>query len=234
MMNILGDEVRHKQLFLDQLCAAWSSEYRQRGGAVYCGKGCSGCCSLVVNCTFPEAALVAAALTEDQLIRLRCRVQQMQIVAERSGSLKEWLAAYREQIGSCPFLDEAGACSMYLLRPLSCRSLVSTKEAFWCSTDFSNLTGEEKLIFMESLDSSTVAFPTHYAATPQEIGRELEEACLHQMETVYGFSIVGSLLWLVWLESEYALGSKLSDGSEAIRQYLNSRKLLNNFLVVIN
>ena len=228
------EEIRQKQLFFDQFCAAWSSEYRQRGGTLYCGRGCSGCCSLVVNSTFPEAALVAASLTKEQITDLYNRIPRIQATAKSADSLKEWLSGYREQSGPCPFLAETGACSIYQNRPLSCRSLLSTKEPLWCSTDFSALSGQEKQVFMESLDRSAVAFPTHYAATPQEIGRELEEAILRQMETVYNFSIVGSFLWLVWLELEHSLSTRLSDGSEAVQDYLSSQDLHNRFLVVIS
>ncbi len=228
------NRTKERQYCLDQLCTAWSSEYRQRGGTVYCGKGCGGCCSLVVNCTFPEAALVAAALTDEQVSRLEKRVPLIQAVAEAADSLRGWLAAYREQAGACPFLDETGACSIYPVRPFSCRSLLSTREPDWCAADFTALTSQEKQLFMEGLDRSAVAFPTHYAATPQEIGRELEEASLRQMEAVFGFSLVGVLPWLVWLEREHSLSSLLPQGRESVEGYLNSCGLMNPFLVIIS
>lgn len=87
---------------------------------------------------------------------------------------------------------------------------------------------------MESLDQSAVAFPTHYAATPQEIGQELEEATLRHMETVYGFSLLGSLPWLVWLEQEYQLSSRLSDGRDAVQNFLKAEEINNPFLVVLS
>jgi len=176
---------------------------------------------------------VAASLTEEQITLLRSRAQLIQTTAKHSGSLKEWLSFYRDQSGPCPFLDGSGACSIYPVRPLSCRSLLSTKESNWCSTDFSDLNSQEKQSFMKSLDRSAVAFPTHYAATPQEIGRELEESNLRLMETVYGFSIAGSFLWLVWLELEHSLSTLLSDGSKPVQDYLSARGLDNRFLVVI-
>lgn len=176
---------------------------------------------------------MAASLTQDQVTALYGRVQLIHTIAKRSDSLKEWLSDYREQSEPCPFLDEAGTCSIYQIRPFSCRSLLSTKELHWCSTDFSALNQHEKQDFMESLDRSAVAFPTHYAATPQELGRELEEAILRQMETVYGLSVVGSFLWLVWLELEHTLSARLSGGSEAVQDYLSSRGLCNRFLGVV-
>lgn len=232
-MNRLIPEVQQRQDCLDQLCASWTTEYRQRGGAIHCGKGCSGCCSLVVNCTFPEAVLIASALSSSQAEQVQSRAVVLQSIATQASSLKEWLSCYRQQAGSCPFLDQAGACGIYPVRPLSCRSLLATQAPHWCSTDFSALSSPEKQQFMESLDQSAVTFPTHYASTPQEIGRELEEATLRQMETVYDFAILGSLPWLVWLELEYGLSSRLPGGRQEVHNYLESQGLLNHFLVVI-
>ncbi|MCE1227763.1 MAG: YkgJ family cysteine cluster protein [Geobacteraceae bacterium] len=233
MMNQLIDDLRQRQLFFDQLCTAWSSEYRQRGGAIHCGKGCSGCCSLVVNCTFPEALLVARTLNQQQQEQLQAQIPRIQKAATSSASLKEWLRTYRSEAGPCPFLNPDGACGIYASRPLSCRSLLATKEPDWCIADFASLGSQEKQAFMESLDRSAVSFPTHYAATPQEIGRELEEATLKQMETVYGFSIIGSLPWLVWIEREYQLSNRLSSGRDGVQDFLTAEGITNPFLIVL-
>jgi len=233
MMNQLIDDLRQRQLFFDQLCTAWSSEYRQRGGAIHCGKGCSGCCSLVVNCSFPEAMLVANMLDQQQQKRLKAQMPRIQKAAASSASLKEWLRGYRSEAGPCPFLNPDGACGVYAVRPLSCRSLLATKEPDWCIADFAALGSQEKQAFMESLDRSAVAFPTHYAATPQEVGQELEEATLKQMETVYGFSLLGALPWLVWLELEHQLSRRLAGGPDAVQEYLAAEGLANPFLIVL-
>ncbi len=226
-------EVRQRQLLLDQLCSAWSSEQRQRGAALYCAKGCSGCCSLAVNCTFPEAVLVASTLDSRQQERLRQRAPLLYRTASAAHDLKGWLTGYRSQAGPCPFLEEDGACGIYAVRPLSCRALLATKAPRWCTTDFSSLTPEEKQAFMASLDRSVAAFPTHYAATTQEIGRELEEATLRQMEGQYGFALVGLLPWLVWLECEQGLSSRLAEGAELLQEYLTDKGLDNPFLLAL-
>lgn len=232
-MNQLINDLRQRLLFFDQLCTAWSSEYRQRGGAIHCGKGCSGCCSLVVNCTFPEAILVANTLDQQQQKQLQAKIPRIQEAAARSASLKEWLRGYRSEAGPCPFLTPDGACGVYAVRPLSCRSLLATKEPDWCIADFVSLDSQEKQTFMESLDRSAVAFPTHYAATPQEIGQDLEEATLKQMEIVYGFSIIGSLPWLVWLERNYQLSKRLSGGRDAVQDFLTAEGISNPFLIIL-
>lgn len=231
-LSDLFEELQQRQLFLDQFCSAWSSEYRQRGGTVYCGKGCSGCCTLVVNCTLFEALPIAAACSASQQQQLQELAPRLKSTADSCGSLKEWLSAYRSQLGPCPFLAPDGSCSVYHVRPLSCRSLLATCSPDWCTTDFSSLSSEEKQSFMAGLDRSAVAFPTHYAATTQEIGRELEEATLRQMESIYGFSLVGCLPWLVWLEQEHRISKLLAAGEETVRHYLEQNDLTNRFLIM--
>ena len=233
MIHQLIDESRQKQSFFDQFCAAWCAEYRQRQGTIFCGKGCSGCCSLVVNCTFPEALLVAQSLTEEQRQLLRSRAEALKETADQSGSLKDWLSSYRQRIGACLFLDQNGACSIYQIRPLSCRSLISTKEPGWCTTDFSTLNSEEKQAFMASLDRSAVSFPTHYAATPQELGQELEAATLQRMDDTFGFSLLGCLPWLVWIEQEYRISDSLGKGRGAVVSQLKENGLINPFMIIV-
>lgn len=232
--NELTAAVQQKQLFLDQLNAAWTAEYRQRGGTIHCAKGCKGCCSLVVNCTAPEALAIAAVLTPLQRTRLYQQIPLLLTAATRASSLKEWLGAYRDQAGPCPFLDPDGSCGIYQVRPLSCRSLLSTKLPDWCTTDFSTLSAVDKQAFMEELDRSVVAFPTHYAATPQEIGQELESACLREMEATYGYSLLGNLPWLVWLTLEHRLAELLDFGASALQQRLSAAGLLNPYLLLIS
>ncbi len=229
-----SDEIRQKLLFFDQFCDAWSSEYRLRGGTIHCGKGCSGCCSLVVNCTGPEAALVADRLTASQTSRLQAQIPLIQDCADRASSLKEWLSSYRQQAGPCPFLEQDGSCGIYQMRPISCRSLIATKGSQWCTTDFAALTATEKQAFMEDLDRSVVAFPTHYAATPQEMGQELELAILRAMERRYGYSLLGNLPWLVWLIHKHGAEQLLTTDAETVGHLLAAQGACSSYLTSIS
>lgn len=232
--DTLLNDVRQRQQCLDQLIAAWMSEYRQRGGTIHCGRGCRNCCGLVVNCTVLEAVAIARQLTPVQRTRLTACIPKLRACAEQADSLKEWLSSYRDQAGPCPFLNEDGSCGIYPLRPLSCRAVLATKEPGWCGTDFSTLTAEDKQAFINSLDRSVVAFPTHYAATPQEIGQELEQASLKALEVRYGFSLQGNLPWLVWLVLEHRLEELLPAGATALQQQLGSAGLLNPYLLLLH
>lgn len=226
--------VRQKQECFDQFCGAWLSEYRQRGGSIHCAKGCSGCCRLVVNCTVNEAIAIARVVTPEQQARLQGAIPTIQAAAQRAGSLKEWLKSYRDQAGPCPLLEQDGSCGVYDVRPLSCRALLSTREPHWCTADFGALSPEHKLLFMEQLDRSVVAFPTHYAATPQELAQELERADLREMEQDCGFSLLGNLPWLVWLAREHRLDELLTSGALAVRSYLTEHGLDSPYLTVVS
>lgn len=226
--------VRQKQECFDQFCGAWLSEYRQRGGSIYCGKGCSGCCRLVVNCTATEAIAIARVVTPEQQARLQAAIPVIAKCAQEAGSLKDWLKSYRDQAGPCPFLEQDGSCGVYQQRPLSCRSLLSTREPHWCTADFGALSHEQKQQFMEQLDRSVVAFPTHYAATLQELAQELELAHLREMEQDYGCSLLGNLPWLVWLALEHQLDELLMSGGAAVRSYLAEHGLDSPYLSVVS
>jgi len=225
--------VRQKQVFFDQFCGAWLNEYRQQGGNIHCGRGCSGCCRLVVNCTADEARAIADVVTPEQTLRLQAAIPVIQKCAQQAGSLKDWLKSYRDQAGPCPFIEQDGSCGVYQLRPLSCRSLLSTKEPHWCSTDFATLSSAEKQHYLECLDRSVVAFPTHYAATPQELAQELELAHLREMDQDCGCSLLGNLPWLVWLALEHRLDELLTAGADGVRSYLTAHGLDSPYLAVV-
>lgn len=232
-LDVMMEEIEQRQQFFDQFCAAWWTEYRLKGGQIYCANGCSGCCSLVVNCSLPEALRVAGALGRQHYTRLAEWAGTVLPLADQANNLKNWLSGYRQAGIRCPFLDESGSCSVYRVRPLSCRSLLATREPVWCTTDFSALSADQKQAFMAELDRSSVAFPTHYAATPQELGQELEEATLRQMESVYGFSMLGCLPWLVWAELQHGISSWLQEGRESVEKRLQDQGLLQTFLAVL-
>ena len=213
--QLLLEQVKQQQMFLEMLAHSWVADYRAGGGQVYCGKGCRNCCSLAVHTGFAEALAVARSLNR----------AQADAVAEYAGRLKELLqgvdglAAYlrlhRTEIGFCPFLDQAGACGIYPVRPLSCRSLISTRESVWCGADFSRISPEEREAFLAGLDRQVVAFPSHYAASLQESGRELEDATAQRMRALLGFALYGNLGVLVHLCLSHGLADSCLKGADA-------------------
>ncbi|HEX5773210.1 MAG TPA: zinc/iron-chelating domain-containing protein, partial [Geomobilimonas sp.] len=71
MWQPLIDAVREQQTIFDREIASWADRYRRAGGKLFCDKGCSNCCTLAVNCTFPEAVRISANLSEPRTARVR-------------------------------------------------------------------------------------------------------------------------------------------------------------------
>ncbi len=201
---------------------------------IYCQKGCPNCCSLVVNCSFPEAAAIASLLSTGQRESISALATRIQDLAKSCPSLKDFLRLYRDTVGSCIFLDsQSQACSIYSERPLSCRALLSSRPSAWCGVDFSSLHPLEKTAFLSSLDRNIVNFPTHYLAAPQELASELETDLIWSMQQQCGYGLSGNLIYQVWLEMEHTLSNKLKTGDFDLIDYLNQHQIFHPLLLQI-
>lgn len=209
----LLDLVKQQQVFLGMFVRSWTDDYRSTGAAIFCGKGCSNCCSLAVHTGFAEALAVAGILDEGQGRAVEEYAVRLRDLLRGVTELKEYLRLHRQVMRSCPFLNGAGECSVYGARPLSCRSLISTRESTWCGTDFSSITSEQRDAFLAGLDRKVVAFPSHYVAVLQESGKELEEAGAKRMRELLGFSIYGNLGVLVHLCRNHGLAEACLEGA---------------------
>jgi Fe-S-cluster containining protein len=230
----LLEELELQRACLEMMNSAWTAEYRARGGRIFCDRGCRACCSLTVNCTLTEAVSLSATLTDTQADAV---ASYALLLRERSAvvtDLKEYLRMQRRDMGWCPLLNGEGACGAYAVRPLSCRSLLSTRENRWCGVDFAELTSAEKEAYLATLDRSVVAFPLHYAASPQETGGELETRGLALMRERFGCSVYGTMPVLVHLVRVCALAEALADGPTATRELINGSGFGQPFLVEVS
>ncbi|HEY6009406.1 MAG TPA: YkgJ family cysteine cluster protein, partial [Geobacteraceae bacterium] len=193
MWQELTAEIRAGQTFLEMGVRSWMTEYAARGGKIFCGRGCSDCCTLAVNVPFSETLAIAALLTDLQAARLAAHVERLIRLPTAAADMKNYLRRHRQELGPCPFLDADGACSVYAVRPCACRALLATRESRWCAMDFATLTSAEKEAFVAGLDRNVVDFPMHYAAYPREFGQEMEATAARRMTETFGFSLYGSL-----------------------------------------
>jgi len=212
-INRLLDQVKQQQAFLEMFVRSWVDDYRSDGGAVFCGKGCRNCCSLAVHTGFVEALAVARRLDEGQGRRVEAYAVKLRDLVQGVGELPEYLRLHRQEMGFCPLLDEDGACGVYPVRPLTCRSLISTRESAWCGADFSKVAPAERDAFIAGLDKKVVAFPSHYVAVLQESGKELEDVGAQQMRALLGFALYGNLGVLVHLCRNHGLAEACLQGS---------------------
>jgi Fe-S-cluster containining protein len=225
---LLNDLNRDRQQ-LDQQTAGLAAG---DGYQIYCQSGCSNCCSLAVNCAFPEVVALAQTLTAAQRQQLNAKLPLLRQVSRQAPDFKGFLRLFRQQLGGCPFLDsESAACSIYPGRPLSCRALLSTRNSSWCAVDFAELHPQERDAFLSSLDPAVVAFPSHYLAAGQELGLAYEGALLASMREAFGFSLSGNFLYQLWLELELSLSEIIPQGFAVTRQFLEQRALDLPFLL---
>ena len=223
-----------EHLQLERFTNNWLTSYRSIGKDIYCRKGCSGCCNLAVHATYPEAVLVAGELNREHTDKLRDYVSRLKTVLPQLSSMKDYLETHRRELGTCPFLDAEGSCSIYSIRPLSCRALLSTRPAAWCTVDFSELSEWDKQAYESSLDRHIVAWPTHYVAATQDFAHELENCLLESMKKSGSWRMSGNFAVMVWLEqqahlSEQPLITRQQVHDILLEKELDSQLVLNLF-----
>ena len=220
---------RHDQF--DKFINDWLSNHHASGKTIYCREGCSGCCHLAVHATYPEAVAVANILPEPQIKSLSDYIERLITVLPELTDLKSYLKRHRQSLGPCPFLDTQGSCSIYSTRPLSCRALLSTRPAAWCTVDFSELGHWDKQAYESSLDRHVVAWPTHYVAATQDFGQELENTLLESMQRTTGWSLSGNFAVMVWLEKNIQLSKHNAATTQQVRNLLTASGLDNHLLL---
>jgi len=203
------------------------------GLRIHCAAGCSGCCTLNVNATLPEAAVVAASLAEPQWARVDSYLSRLRAALAEAPSFKEFLRRHRSLAGPCPFLGDDGHCTIYPQRPLACRALLSSRDRDWCAIDFSTLHPGERQAFMSSLDPALVAFPTHYLAAPQDLARSLEEELETEAIRCCGYSLTGNLPLLVRLCGQAQQAGALPPERPLLQRLLAVSGLAHPFLVTL-
>jgi Fe-S-cluster containining protein len=194
---------QHQQF--DRFARQWLADYHTTGRTIYCQAGCSGCCSLVVHTTFPEAMRIAQQLTTDQERQLALYLERLRRAVPHLSSMKSYLRSHRSQLGACPLLDSAGRCTVYPERPLSCRALLSTRPSAWCVADLSRLDPWDKRAYQAGLDRQVVTWPTHFVAATRDLAEELERQILETMRAETGWSLWGNLAVLIGLARAFLL-----------------------------
>ena len=220
---------QHNQF--EKFANEWRTNYRASGKTIYCRENCAGCCHLAVHATYPEAVAVAEDLTEPQRRNLSDYVERLKSALPELTSLRCYLKTHRQGLGPCPFLDTQGSCTIYAIRPLSCRALLSTRPAAWCTVDFSELDHWDKQAYESSLDRQVVAWPTHYVAATQDFGQELENTLLESMQQKKGWLLSGNFAVMVWLEKNTQLSRLNVTTTGQVHDILAAHGLNNHLLL---
>jgi hypothetical protein len=186
---------------------------------------------LAVHAAFPEAAAIAGQLYQQQTIQLSAYIGRLKQTLKTVNDLKSYLKSHRQTIGPCPFLDAQNNCTIYPVRPLSCRALLSTRPADWCTVDFSDLDKWDKQAYESGLDRQVVSWPTHFVAATQVFGRALEDQLLETMLEQKGWALTGNLAAMVWLEQKYRLSHRGTMTTQSLRNILATEGFDHDFLL---
>lgn len=120
----------------------------------YCA-GCFTCCDMAIDVTWHEALHAAAQATPEQLAAHRGRAERVVALAHRCQGERQFVVAYRQEAGMCPFLQPGGLCGVYAARPGACRNTYSSRESRYCASDMEvNLTPDERAEYLQTNQAS--------------------------------------------------------------------------------
>ncbi len=124
---------------------AWHRRMRMK---LACAPGCGTCCAVHVALLIPEAIGIASFL------RRRLAEEGGRYLRERLDDVSSrvrWVdAEERNRLGiPCAFLDARGRCSIYPVRPLTCRSITSTDAELCRRALNASFLDEEEPILMD-------------------------------------------------------------------------------------
>ncbi len=133
VLQVCNEDFDAENADLAKACAAQGQPY-------VCSESCVGCCHQMVLCTLFEGWLLDAFLRENAAAKAHF-LAQWEPWYERSKPINEsylrWGRAYygegkddkshsrEDYYIPCPFLDAAGQCVVYAVRPYACRSAVA-------------------------------------------------------------------------------------------------------------
>jgi len=113
--------IRAAYLVLDQL----TIEEVEDGHV--CQKGCSACCNQMIFCSSMEIAEIMVQIKKIPRERRSKLIERLKVAAREwqdhpSAAGEDQLDVAAKWMGMpCPFLDEAGVCTIYEARPIDCR-----------------------------------------------------------------------------------------------------------------
>jgi len=135
---------------------------------IACAAGCGTCCAVNVAVLFPEAVAIAVYLRAHLTGSARNKqLGRLEELARLVSGLEDEERLFMQR--SCAFLDENGACLIYPVRPLLCRSVTSTDPESCRQAMVAPIFGEGAPVLMNLLQKNL--FETAFAA----LGEALQE-----------------------------------------------------------
>lgn len=119
---------------------------------IACGPGCSTCCVVNVSTLIPEGIAIAGYLQSQGGATVQATKERLEDLWREVRGLDDEDRLYMRR--PCAFLDQGGACGIYPLRPLLCRSISSTDAQNCRDALSSRIFGEEIAILMHQFQQN--------------------------------------------------------------------------------
>jgi uncharacterized protein len=118
---VQGSRIADKKRQLYDIYNRFEEEAHEYSKNALCRKGCSLCCTFMgnVDVTTLEGVIILERMTtlpRQETSRLSSRIETNRVEKERGRK------------SPCPFIDDHCACSIYDVRPFSCRQLYSLRQ----------------------------------------------------------------------------------------------------------
>ena len=161
-MGKLRRHLRQLEAFqtkVDRHMATQIAEHADETGVPSCRKGCSNCCQQVVWAELLEAQQIADRFPK-QVERARPKLEaQAALVDGMPDDPKLVARAWWEAQQWCAFLGSDGLCTIYPVRPMTCRVHFVTSHPSLCGRDPKDPTGPSYTINMLDAGGTRLGAP---------------------------------------------------------------------------
>ncbi|MVN86161.1 YkgJ family cysteine cluster protein [Deinococcus sp. HMF7620] len=178
---------------------SWLTGYAQRGGRVFCGAGCSACCTMPIRVSLAEALLMARAVDEAQASAVETHARAAVQNARTARDDDEYVRRHRLELGFCPILDrETGSCSRYEARPTRCRDTYSAFPAHYCEAEtWERMSRREQTEYRREVARTPgTDGELHFIAPLEHLSEPVWTAAARAMRREWGLEVWGDF-WLL-------------------------------------
>lgn len=203
-----------------QADALFQKVSRDNPGCVKCGPGCDDCCHALFDLSLVEAMYLNAAFTAafkygpersrmlenaSKIDRELTRLKRGMFRAEKDGAKPDEILAQAASLRMrCPLLDDAGKCSLYEARPITCRLYGIPL----------NIGGKSHVCGLSAFERGKTYPAVHMAAIQaklEELGREIGRAVGSKFELSDVYVPISMALLTKYDDSWFGIGKNGED-----------------------
>ncbi|MFB9992759.1 YkgJ family cysteine cluster protein [Deinococcus oregonensis] len=194
---------------------AWLKGYAERGGRVFCGAGCFGCCNMPIRVSLAEALVTAQALGDTEAARMEAHARAVISNARSAPDDDTYVDRHRREVGYCPLLNrETGSCSRYDVRPTRCRDTFSALPARYCTAEtWDDMSRREREDYRREVARTPgTDGEVHYIAPLEHLSEPVWAAAAKAMRQNWGLEAWGDFWVLTTLARDAAFMGHIGRG----------------------